>query len=107
MFLVIYPFLIIPFDHWIFIFNMTVIIGIKVFFKINITYFWFFVTIIIIGYLLNKAIDEMIEKKILKQALSDWMTFWKYYSNKIIWMDKTALNEEYHKLTEKYIELRD
>jgi hypothetical protein len=106
-FLIIYPFLIIPLDHWIFIFNMTVVIAVKLFFKIGIPYFWFFVTLIAIGYLLNKAIDEMIEKKILKKALNDWPTFWKYYSNKIIWMDESALNNEYHKLTEKYSELRD
>jgi hypothetical protein len=106
LFLAIYPILIIPFDHWIFIFNMTVIIGIKFLFKINITYFWFFVTAITIGYLLNKAVDEMIEKKILRQALNNWTTFWKYYSNKIIWMDKTALNNEYQRLIEKFSDLQ-
>jgi hypothetical protein len=63
------------------------------------------VTVIAIGYLLNKAINEMIERKILKQALNDWNTFWKYYSNKLISMDETALNNEYDLLTEKYPEL--
>ena len=106
LFLIIYPFLIIPVDHWIFIFNTTVVILIKLFFKINISYFWFFMVAIATGYLLNKAIDEMIEKKILKQALSNWITFWKYYSNKLIWIDKSALNNEYHKLITKYPELQ-
>jgi hypothetical protein len=105
-FLILYPFLIITFDHWIFIFNMTLFIGAKFLFKINIPHFWFFVIFICVGYLLNKAINEMIEKAILKQALSDLVTFWKYYSNRMIWMDETALNDEYQKLTEKYSELR-
>ncbi|MEO7983071.1 MAG: hypothetical protein ABI688_03210 [Bacteroidota bacterium] len=106
LFLIIFPFLIIAFDHWIFIFNMTVIIGAKLFFKISISYFWFFVTAVIIGYLLNKAINEMIEKKILAKALSNWTTFWKYYSNKMIWIDEAILNDECKTLTEKYPELR-
>jgi hypothetical protein len=105
LFLLVYPYLIITFDHWIFIFSMAVLITIKLLFNLNISYFWFFVTTILIGYVLNKAINEMIEKKILHQALGDWATFWKYYSNKIIWMDKTALNNEYQKLIQKYSEL--
>jgi hypothetical protein len=106
-FLIIYSFLIITFDHWIFIFNMSVLITIKLIFKINIPYFWLFVTIILLGYLLNKVIDEMIEKKILNRALTDLRTFWIYYSNKIIWMDENALNNECQRLTEKYTELRN
>ena len=106
LFLVMFPLLIITFDHWIFIFNMSVAIGVKLFFKLSIPYFWFFVSTVTIGYLLNKAIDEMIEKKILKQALRDWSTFWKYYSNKMIWIDESVLNDEYHLLIEKYPELR-
>lgn len=106
LFLIAYPFLIITVDHWIFIFNMTVLIVVKLFFKISIPYFWFFAIAISIGYLLNKPIDEMIEKKILKQALSDWPTFWKYFSNKIIWMDESALNNESQRLIEKYPELK-
>ena len=74
-------------------------------FEINIPYFWFFVAIITAGYLLNKAADEMLEKYILSRALSDWTTFWKYYSGGIISMDETALNNEYARLTQKYPEL--
>lgn len=106
LFLIIFPFLIITFDHWIFIFYMTVLISVKFIFKLNIQYFWFFIMTIAIGYLLNKAINEMIEKKILKNALNDWITFWKYYSNKMIWIDKSPLNDEYYLLTEKYPELK-
>jgi hypothetical protein len=105
-FLIVFPFLIITFDHWIFILNMTIIIGIKTLAKLNIPYFWFFVTAIVVGYLLNRAIDEMIERKILRQALNDWTTFWRYYSNKLIWIDQTALNNEHQLLIDKYPELR-
>ena len=105
-FLIVYPFLIVTFDHWIFIFNMTVVIAVRLLFKISIPYFLFFVTAILIGYVLNKAINEMIEKRILKQALSEWTIFWKYYSNKIIWIDSSVLNDEYQILTDKYPELR-
>lgn len=105
LFLILYPFLIIGFDHWIFLFNMSVVIGIKLLFDINIPYFWFFIAIITAGYLLNKAVDEMLEKYILKEALADWTTFWKYYSGGIISMDETALNNEYDRLTRKYPEL--
>jgi hypothetical protein len=83
IFLIIYPYLIITFDHWVFIFHMTLLIAIKLFFNLNIKYLWFFVTAILIGYVLNKAINEMIEKKILKQALRDWITFW---SERIIYV---------------------
>ena len=86
---------------------MSAIIAVKLFFKINIAHFWLFVTIVSLGYVLNKAIDEMVEKTILKHAFKDWTTFWKYYSNKIIWMDDKALNNEYQRLTEKYSELSD
>ena len=105
-FLLVYPYLIISVDHWIFIFNLAMLLAIKLVFDINISYFWFFLTTILMGYVLNKATNEMIERKILQKALGDWITFWKYYSNKIIWMDKTALNNEYQRLTEKYSELR-
>jgi len=85
---------------------MTVIIALKSFSILHIPYFWFFITTITIGYLLNKAIDEMIENKILKQGLNDWITFWKYYSNHMIWIDKSVLNNEYEILTNKYPELQ-
>ena len=104
-FLIIYPLIIIPVYHWIFIFNMTAVIAITLLFKINIPYFWPFVIFTLIGYLLNKAINEMIENKILNQALTDRVTFWKYYSAKIISIDKTALNKEYDILIKKYPEL--
>jgi len=104
LFLIPYPFLIITFDHWIFLFNMSVIIGIKLLFKINIPYFWFFTAIVTAGYLLNKAIGEMIEKRILANALKDWTTFWKYYSGGIISMDETFSNEN-DRLTKKFPEL--
>jgi hypothetical protein len=107
LFLVIYPFLIVSLDHWIFILNMSVVIGIKFLFNLTIPHFWFFVAVITVGYLLNKAINEFIEKKILKQALTDQVSFWKYYSGKIIWMDESTLNNEYHRLIEKYSQLRD
>ena len=105
LFLVVFPFLIITIDHWIFIFNMSLAIGIKLLFQISSAYFWFFVIMITIGYLLNKAIEEMIESKILARALSSWTIFWKFYSAKIVYMDETALNDEYSRLTEKYPEL--
>ena len=84
---------------------MIVGIAIKLILKINIPYFWFFVAIVAIGYILNKAISEMIERKILNQGLSNWRTFWKYYSNKIILIEKAALNNEYDILMKKYPEL--
>jgi hypothetical protein len=105
LFLILYPFLIITFDHWIFLFNMSVVIGVKFLFNIHIPYFWFFIAIITAGYLLNKAIDEMLGKYILAEALADWKAFWKYYSGGIISMDETALNNEYDHLIRKYPEL--
>jgi hypothetical protein len=106
LFLIFFPFLTVPFDHGVFIFIMSVLIGITLFFNLNILYFWFFVIAITIGYLLRKISSEIIERQILKQALSDWIIFWKYYSNKMIWMDISALNNEYEILTDKYPELR-
>lgn len=105
-FLIVYALLIIPVDHWIFIFNMSTIIVIKLLFKLNIAFFWYFIIVALIGYLLNKAIEEMIEKKIVNLALNNLPAFWKYYSNKIIWIDEFTLNDEYKRLTDKYSELR-
>jgi hypothetical protein len=86
---------------------MTLLIGVKIFFNLNIAYFWFIVIAITAGYLLNKAIDEMIERKILAQALTDLKNFRKFYCNKIIWIDESALNNEYQKLIEKYPDLKN
>ena len=105
LFFVVYLLLTRPLEHWIFIFNITVLITFKLLFRVAVPYFWALVTFILIGYVLNKIANEMIEKKILKQALSDLTSFWKYYSHKIIWMEKSALNGEYRKLTEKYPDL--
>ena len=40
LFLLVYPFIILPVDHWIFIFNVALFIGVKFLFSFNIQYFW-------------------------------------------------------------------
>jgi hypothetical protein len=107
LFLAMYPYFIVTVDHWIFVVNVIAVITLRALFSINIPYFWFFVMAILGGYALNKAISEMIDNKILRQALGDLVTFWRYYSNKMIWIDKWALNDEYQKLTQKYPPLLD
>jgi hypothetical protein len=104
-FLIIYWFLRIPLDHWIFLLNVTLFFAVKFLFGINVPHLLFFTIVGLVTYLLNKATVEMVEGKILDQALVNWTFFWKYYSGRLIFMDQHRLNNEYARLTEKYPEL--
>jgi len=92
-------------DHWIMLFNLSVLITVKFFFGISNHFFWFTLSIIVATYLLSRISQEFLEKSIIKIAFSDINTFWKYYSNKLIYIDKTNLNNEFQNLVMEYPEL--
>lgn len=87
LFFLVYPFLTIAFPHLIFILILAMLLGLTGLFRIHIAYLWFFVATVIAGYVINKVTEEMLEKNILHKALSDWPTFWRYYSEQIIEID--------------------
>jgi hypothetical protein len=92
-------------DHWIMLFNLAILLGLKFFIGFNNHYFWFTLSIILTTYLLSKVTQEFLEKSIFKIAFSDSNTFWKYYSNRLIYVDETKVNNEFQNLAMKYPEL--
>lgn len=104
LFFLVYPFLTIGFPHLIFILILAILLGLTGFFRIHIAYLWFFVATVIAGYVINKVTEEMLEKNILHKALSDWPTFWRYYSGQIIEIEP-FLDNEYLRLIKKFPDL--
>jgi hypothetical protein len=105
LFFLIYPILTVGFDHSLFIFIIGSLVGLTVLLNIHIPYLWFFVSTLILGYVLNKATAEMAEKNIIPKALNDWPTFWRYYSNQIIKIKSSFRNNERFRLMKKFPEL--
>jgi hypothetical protein len=92
-------------SHWIVLFNSAVLLALKYFVNINNHFFWLIFSTFIAGYLLNRIAYEFIERKIFEIAFTDFNTFWKYYSNKLIYIDETSLNDEFQNLILQYPEL--
>jgi hypothetical protein len=65
----------------------------------------YFVIIIAVTYILSKVAFDFIEKKMIQMAFSDPDTFWKFYTNKFIFIDPKKVNGEYQKLKVNYPEL--
>jgi hypothetical protein len=67
--------------------------------------FLYMVIIILVTYILSKITYLFLEKNILKMAFSDPNTFWKFYSNKFIYIDATKLDNDFQKLVADYPEM--
>ena len=100
-----YPILTGGFDHSLFIIMVGSLIGLTALFSIHIPYLWFFVLVLIAGYVLNKATAEMAERNIVSKALSDWPTFWRCYSNQVIKIRSPFRNNERFHLIKKIPQL--
>ena len=57
------------------------------------------------AYFISKLQFELLKKRIFAIAFGDFKTFWKYYSNKFIYIDTTGLNNNYKELIEQYPDL--
>ncbi len=105
--LVVFPLLITSglLDHWIVISTVAVAILLKIFVSFDNTYFWFTLSVSLAAFLLSKIAQEFLEKVILKMAFVDGHTFWMFYSNKLIYIDTTVLNNEFQDIFNRYPEL--
>jgi hypothetical protein len=92
-------------SHWIIIFNLVLLVSLQNWLGIYPHFIWYIVLIILLTYILSKITYELLEKNILKIAFNDSNTFWKFYSNKFIYIDETKLNNEFQKLTADYPDL--
>ncbi len=93
-------------DNRIIIANIVIILGVKYFFHLQDHYFWFFFDITAVAWLLNKVTQTVIRSVIFKTIFADFTTFWKYFSNKLIYLDRTGSNKEYQRLIAAYPELK-
>lgn len=102
-FLIVYRFLTsIIVDHWIFITTFSVIVGLSMLFGFHSANFWFMLLSSSLGYLLNKFIAECVDQIIFNKAFCNAHSFWKYYSNKLIFIDPVRVSPGYQKLIKKY-----
>jgi len=74
-------------------------------FKFTNVYFIFGFIVFMLAYSISKLQLELFKKRIWKMAFADFKSFWKFYSNKLIYVDKTGLNNNYKDLFEKYPDL--
>jgi len=88
--------------HGTFLVLAIISVGLKTWIGISNNYFWFFFLVLSPVFILNRLIQEFIERSLLKGILSDFKIFWKYYSNQLIYIDLPFLNSEYQTLIEKY-----
>ena len=92
-------------DHWIVIFNSCVLLAIEFIFRFHNHYFALIFVTFITAYLISRLKFEILEKSIFKKAFRDFKTFWKYYSKKLIFIDKTAIGSDCDELFKTYPEL--
>ena len=83
--LTIIPFTIVALPHLLFIVCMGVTIGVKFYFNLTIPLFWILIILVGISFTMTKIFDDRAKRTIIQQGLSNWLTFWKYYSNEIIY----------------------
>jgi hypothetical protein len=92
-------------SQWIMLSNVVILFALSNLFGFNGHLLWYITAIVIMTYLLSKVTYEFLEKIIFKIAFNDPNTFWKYYSNKLIYIDETKINNEYQNLISAYPEL--
>jgi hypothetical protein len=65
----------------------------------------YFIIIIAVTYILSKMAFDFAGKKIIQLAFGDPNTFWKFYTNKFIFIDPKKVTSEFQKLKANYPEL--
>ncbi len=103
--LLLIPFTIVAMSHAIFIIIMGIVISIKIYFDLNIPLFWIIVGLVGISYFVKKTSYDMARRVIIRQALNDWPTFWKYYSIQIIYPSLWSDRDQLSYLFKRYPEL--
>jgi len=93
-------------DYWIVLFNCVVIFVIKYFFGLQSGIFWFMFSTGLVTFLISKLAFEYIMRSIFSVAFNDLNTFWKYYVNKLIYIDSTRVNNEFQNLVLHFPELQ-
>lgn len=103
--LLILPFAIGALPNLLFMICMGVVIVVKLYFNLAIPLFWVIIPLVGVSYAATKYSEDFVKRIIVKQGLSNWETFWKYYSNQIIYPVWTHHTEELQYLLMRYPEL--
>lgn len=99
------PFVFIALPHLLFITCMGIVIGVKLYYNLDIPLFWLLIFLTGVSFSISKTSELRAKHAIIRYALRDLETFWKYYSNQIIFPDWTANPEALLELTNRYPEL--
>ncbi len=92
-------------DYDLFLTLIFISLGIKFIMGSNNRHFWFFFSLFTTIYIISKLNYELAARSVIKYALTDLKTFWKYYSNKLIDINLYKWNPELRKILAKYPEL--
>ncbi|MFN0215947.1 MAG: hypothetical protein ACKVT2_16935, partial [Saprospiraceae bacterium] len=103
--LLVIPFTIGAFPHFLFIVCIGLTIAVKFYFSLTIPFFWLIIFLVGFSYTITKISNDKAKRTIIEQGLSNWRTFWKYYSNKIIYPIWVLSLNELENLIERYPEL--
>ena len=92
-------------DYWIVITNSAILLTLSFKFDFHTHYFILLVCVFISAFLISKMQFSIFKKAVFRNAFSDFKLFWKYYSYKLIYVDKTAIKKNYKELFERYPDL--
>lgn len=103
--LLLFPFVILALPHLLFIACMAIVIGVKLYYNPDIPLFWLLVFLTGLSFSITKTSELRASQAIIRYAFRDLETFWKYYSNQIVYPDWTADPQASKELLERYPEL--
>lgn len=108
IFLLIYRFILaLILEHWMFISVSLLAVALSFLFQFNSVNFWFIFIATTLGFILNKFAEETVTQVIFEKAFTNVYFFWKFYTNKLIFIDPTSISRGYQKLVAKHPELRE
>jgi hypothetical protein len=103
--LILLPLTIIALPHFLFIISIGIVIGAKTYFNMDIPLFWVLILLTGISFSINKTSEHRAKYAITKQALNNIESFWRYYSNQIIFINWATNIEISKELLIRYPEL--
>ncbi len=100
-----FPFVFMALPHLLFIVCIGIVIGVKWYYNLDIPLFWVLIFLTGVSFSITKTSDLRAAQAILRCAFRDLETFWKFYSNQLIFPDWTANKEALLELVNRYPEL--
>lgn len=86
--------------------NILLILSANYYLNIETPNFWIFFSLSAAIYFARKVTQLYIEMVIIENVFKDFSTFWKYYSNKLIFIAPSGFSKEHKRLITSYPELR-